>query len=299
MAKAPMNVAWQQSNMNTVQGMERGRGDRSVAGDASSLANFSASFPSDAEGGSSEDTDFISFKAFSNNVPGYTSMTSAGSATAALEPQGNVKLFIPESLANSSKSNYEGTSNGSLFSGLANIGELAQLSDEEASALEKIMGIGTDAAGILGSLGGDSSEVLVQTQMGLSTAAANRHVLFKGVEYRTFSYQYNIMPRTASESAQMADIIKWFRIQMLPDVNASGSFFTPPNYFQIEYFINGAPADYLHKIKPSVLTDCEVTFGGNGSFGKFKNTGAPSVIALNLTFQEVQLVTKSDAAAGY
>ena len=297
MAKAPMNVAWQQSNMNTVQGMERGRGDRSVAGDASSLANFSASFPSDAEGGSSEDTDFISFKAFSNNVPGYTSMTSAGSATAALEPQGNVKLFIPESLANSSKSNYEGTANGSLLSGI--MGEAANLSDEEASALEKIMGIGTDAAGILGSLGGDSSEVLVQTQMGLSTAAANRHVLFKGVEYRTFSYQYNIMPRTASESAQMADIIKWFRIQMLPDVNASGSFFTPPNYFQIEYFINGAPADYLHKIKPSVLTDCEVTFGGNGSFGKFKNTGAPSVIAMNLTFQEIQLVTKSDAAAGY
>ena len=298
MAKAPMNVAWQQSNMNTVQGMERGRGDRSVAGDASSLANFSASFPSDAEGGSSEDTDFISFKAFSNNVPGYTSMTSAGSATAALEPQGNVKLFIPESLANSSKSNYEGTSNGSLFSGLANIGELAQLSDEEASGLEKIMGIGTDAAGILGSLGGDSAEVGLQAA-GMTTAAANRHILFKGIEYRTFSYQYNIMPRTASESAQMADIIKWFRIQMLPDVNDSGSFFTPPNYFQIEYFINGAPADYLHKIKPSVLTDCEVTFGGNGSFGKFKNTGAPSVIAMNLTFQEIQLVTKSDAAAGY
>ena len=34
-------------------------------------------------------------------------------------------------------------------------------------------------------------------------------------------------------------------------------------------------------------------------FGKFKNTGAPSVIAMNLTFQEVQFVTKSDAAAGY
>ena len=296
MAKAPMNVAWQQSNMNTVQGMERGRGDRSVAGDASSLANFSASFPSDAEGGSSEDTDFISFKAFSNNVPGYTSMTSAGSATAALEPQGNVKLFIPESLANSSKSNYEGTANGSLLSGI--MGETANLSDEEASGLEKIMGIGTDAAGILGSLGGDSAEVGLQAA-GMTSAAANRHVLFKGVEYRTFSYQYNIMPRTASESAQMADIIKWFRIQMLPDVNDSGSFFTPPNYFQIEYFINGAPADYLHKIKPSVLTDCEVTFGGNGSFGKFKNTGAPSVIAMNLTFQEIQLVTKSDAAAGY
>jgi len=296
MAKAPMNVAWQQSNMNTVQGMERGRGDRSVAGNASSLENFSASFPSDAEGGSSEDTDFISFKAFSNNVPGYTSMTSAGSATAALEPQGNVKLFIPESLANSSKSNYEGTANGSLISGLAN--EASNLLDGEVNALDKILGISTDAAGIVGGLGGDTFEVANQAA-GMTSAAANRHILFKGIEYRTFSYQYNIMPRTASESAQMADIIKWFRIQMLPDVNASGSFFTPPNYFEIEYFINGAPADYLHKIKPSVLTDCEVTFGGNGSFGKFKNTGAPSVIAMNLTFQEVQLVTKSDAAAGY
>jgi hypothetical protein len=223
-------------------------------------------------------------------------MTSAGSATAALEPQGNVKLFIPESLANSSKSNYEGTANGSLISGLAN--EASNLLDGEVNALDKILGISTDAAGIVGGLGGDTFEVANQAA-GMTSAAANRHILFKGIEYRTFSYQYNIMPRTASESAQMADIIKWFRIQMLPDVNASGSFFTPPNYFEIEYFINGAPADYLHKIKPSVLTDCEVTFGGNGSFGKFKNTGAPSVIAMNLTFQEVQLVTKSDAAAGY
>lgn len=296
MANAPTNVKWQQSNMNTVQGMERGRGDRSVAGNMDSLSNFSASFPSDAMPGSSEDTDFISFKAFSNNIPGYTSMTSAGSASAALEPQGNVKLFIPESLANSSKSNYEGTNNGSLLAGLAN--ETANLTDEEVSAFDRFLGVSTDAAGIVGGLGGDTGEVALQAA-GMSSAAANRHILFKGIEYRTFSYQYNIMPRTASESAQMADIIKWFRIQMLPDVNSSGSFFTPPNYFEIEYFINGAPADYLHKIKPSVLTDCEVSYGGNGSFGKFKNTGAPSVIAMNLTFQEVQLVTKSDAAAGY
>ena len=51
----------------------------------------------------------------------------------------------------------------------------------------------------------------------------------------------------------IADIIKWFRIQMLPDIGGNGNFFTPPNYFEIQYFINGVEAEYMHKIKPSVL----------------------------------------------
>ena len=299
MAKPPMNVQWKQSNLNQQAGPP-GRG--TVGGDMSALSSFAAAFPADAVDGSSEGLDFISFKAFSNRIPGYTSGRTFGAAgDGEFQPQGNVKLFIPETVTNSSKSNYEGTNAGSLVAGLTNIGNNA-IDDAMAMDIMGLLGTSADAAGnAIGAVAGqagDSADVLAQT-MGMSLAAANRHVIFRGIEYRSFQYQYNIMPRNADESANIADIIKWFRIQMLPDIGGNGNFFTPPNYFDIQYFINGVEAEYMHKIKPSVLTDCEVTYGGNGSFGKFKNTGAPSVIAMNLTFQEVQFVTKSDAAAGY
>ena len=56
---------------------------------------------------------------------------------------------------------------------------------------------------------------------------------------------------------------------------------------------------HLNKIKPWVLTDFDVEFGGNGSFGMFASSGAPSVVNLSMTFQEVQLITRSDVKAGY
>jgi hypothetical protein len=282
----------------------------------SNLADFAAAFPADALDGSPEQTDYISFKAFSNKIPGYTAVSGGergadgeGATVAQYgilkdlqEPQGNVKLFIPETVANSTKSNYEGTNNGSAIAGAMNILANDQSGDHGAGWIAKMAGFTGDAtvdALLVGAQQlGESGDIAAQAS-GMSTAAANRHVIFRGIEYRSFSYQYNIMPKSASESAKLADIIKWFRIQMLPDKGDTGNFFTPPNFFTIDYIINGAPAEYMHKIKPSVLTDCEVTYGGNGSFGKFKNTGAPSVIALNLTFQEVQLVSKIDAAMGY
>ena len=67
--------------------------------------------------------------------------------------------------------------------------------------------------------------------------------------------------------------------------------------------IDGNPTEFLNKIKPSVCTTCDVEYGGEGQFAMLQadNYGdsAPSVIGLNLEFQEVQLVTRTDALEGY
>ena len=73
----------------------------------------------------------------------------------------------------------------------------------------------------------------------------------------------------------------------------------PINYFELKYMIDGTESKHLNKIKPCVLTDFDVEFGGNGSFGMFASSGAPSVVNLSMTFQEVQLITRSDVKAGY
>ena len=90
---------------------------------------------------------------------------------------------------------------------------------------------------------------------------------------------------------------------MLPEVRDNGNTFKPPNWFSIEYMIDGKPTNYLNKIKPSVCTGCDVSYGGNGQFAMFQSEEgedpAPALINLTLTFQEVQLVSKVDAQEGY
>ena len=144
--------------------------------------------------------------------------------------------------------------------------------------------------------GGDGN---LQSQIiGGVVSGANKHMLFRGIDFRAFTYQYSILPRSSKESIEINNMIKFLRKNMLPEMTGV-NFFQVPNTFTVEYYLGGRPAEFLHKIKPCVLTDCTVKYGGNGAFATFNETDAPAVIELALTFQEIQLVTSSDAAEGY
>lgn len=247
--------------------------------------------------------DYITFTAFGGKVPGYTKIKTTGKADHG-RALGTVQLYIPEQITNSQAANYQGTQGGSLAAAFGNaVGDNFEgegISDALAGAFKTIQSLAAEGAQKAAEgIAGESYGVAAQ-RLGRTGAAANRHVLFDGLEYRTFTYQYNLMPKSEQESQMLTSMIKFFRTQMLPEPTFGGAFFQIPNYFQIKYHINGE-ADPLHlnKIKPSVLTQCEVQYGGNGAFGIFRDSGAPAVIDLSLTFQEVQLVTKSDAEQGY
>jgi hypothetical protein len=213
-------------------------------------------------------------------------------------------LFLPENIKNTTKQNFQNTNDGTALSGIANIFEQGNADNppEMSGVLKTIKGIiGGGGDALTASLGaGGESATLAAQALGRSTAAANRHTLYQGPEYRSFSYAYNLMPKSEKESDVLTDIIEFFRMNMSPELSGNaGNFFTPPNYFELKYMIDGIESKHLNKIKPCVLTDFDVEFGGNGSFGMFASSGAPSVVNLSMTFQEVQLITRSDVKAGY
>lgn len=266
--------------------------------DTGLYSQFEGSYPID--GPNAIENDYILFTGYEGKVPGYTKIKSRGAASA--RATGTVKLYIPENVKNSTKSNYEGTNGGTLLSAVTNAGGNVDDPASLSGVKKYLKQLGIDGLTAAGNAAfgpiGDNAAVTSQA-VGVSGAAANRHVLFQGVDYRQFTYQYNMMPKTAGESQQLTNIIKYFRTQMSPELTAGGNFFTPPNFFGIKYYIDGRESSHLNKIKPCVLTDCEVEYGGNGSFGMFRETGAPAVVNLTLTFQEVQLITKSDVQLGY
>ena len=258
---------------------------------------FAGAYPGDT--GSDNVKDYIIFKSFSNDVAGYTKATTIGGESQGDEAtlEGTVQLYIPENLAVNSQVGYQNTSGGSLAGTFGNtfLGD-GELSDNFSMNLfSQIIGQSLQQTG-------DTGGVVAQTG-GLGVGAANRHVLFEGVDFRTFSYAYEFLPKSWAESVMLKKIIKFFRIQMLPEINPNGNTFKPPNYFIIEYMIDGKPTDYLNKIKPTVCTGCDVSYGGNGQFAMFQSDRgeepAPALINLTLTFQEVQVVSKRDAAEGY
>ena len=257
---------------------------------------FAGAYPGDM--GSDNVRDYIVFTAYSNEIAGYTKLETIGSQSQGGEPEGTVQLYIPENLSVNSQVGYRNTEGGSLAGTLGNLfgadGD-DTLGNVGGNLLAQIIGQG-------GQQLGDTGAIAAQTS-GMGLGAANRHVLFEGVDFRTFSYAYEFLPKSWDESDMLRKIIKFFRIQMLPEIRGNGNTFKPPNWFSIEYMIDGKPTEYLNKIKPSVCTGCDVSYGGNGQFAMFQSdkgeAPAPALINLTLTFQEVQVVSKIDALGGF
>lgn len=269
-------------------------GGSSYNSSATSGSMTALSYPSDT--GSDNVKDYIVFIAYSGDVAGYTKLGTTESAPSAGEPAGTVQLYIPENLAVNSQVGYQNTSGGSFLAAIGNVKEEGEVSLDTAKKLVK------DLAGTTLQELGDAGRVAAQVG-DQGVGAANRHVLFEGVDFRTFSYAYEFLPKSWEESVKIKEIIKFFRVNMLPEIRDLGNTFKPPNWFSIEYMIDGKPTNYLNKIKPSVCTGCDVSYGGNGQFSMFQSEKgedpAPALINLTLTFQEVQVVSKVDAQGGY
>ena len=169
--------------------------------------------------------------------------------------------------------------------GLANLG--VQAAEE---------GIGTLAALATGGLGaGAAAAAATQAfKAGLAGAgiARNPHLatLFTGVNFRSHSFEYKLVPKNRFESNRLRYIIQKLKYHMAPDYAAEGHFFTYPEQFDIEFHY----PNYLFDIGASVLTDFTVNYHGEGGSFYFDETNAPVSVSLNMTFQELTINTKDN-----
>ena len=130
-------------------------------------------------------------------------------------------------------------------------------------------------------------------------------MVFKGVPRRTFSFQFTMMPKSETEAKSIKEICQMFRFYMAPsfegEVNTSRTFIVPAT-FDIEYrLIGGGENSFLNKISTSVLTSCEITYGGERTtFFRPTDGGAPPVQTnITLNFKELEIITRERIGAGY
>jgi hypothetical protein len=138
---------------------------------------------------------------------------------------------------------------------------------------------------------------------GLSAAtglAANpkKEQIFKGVDFRTFAFDYQFFPRSATEAANVLNIIKTFKYHMHPEFKDNNNFvYIYPSEFDIFYYQNGQENQNLHRHTSCVLTELNVNYTPNGAFTTFDN-GMPTQINVTMNFRELALLTKDKIADG-
>ena len=124
-------------------------------------------------------------------------------------------------------------------------------------------------------------------------------VLFKGVDMRTFQFDFLFAPFDESESKNVLEIVKTFKFHMAPEINKGlmGRYFTPPSEFDIDFLFNGQINPNVHQVGTCVLQNVNVDYAPNG-WSTFGN-GMPTHIRMTLQFMETEIVTKQRVDEGY
>lgn len=163
-----------------------------------------------------------------------------------------------------------------------------------------VAGAANNLSGLVGGAGRaiDSARGSLEKVWG-QTENTRKEQVFNDSAPRTFTFNYQLVPRNAQESIAIREIIKQFRQHMRPELSAAsgqGAFYIMPNEFDIVMYTSNKKDGktiydinpFLPRIATSVLTNVEVDYTPNGFWAANKTDGSPSMIMLTLTFNEIE-----------
>ena len=196
---------------------------------------------------------------------------------------------------------------GAMASALAIKGKIAG-----AEKLNVLADVGKAAAG--GAL-----KKFAGTQGGQAVSKATGQILnpHKAVVYqgpggfRTFSFTFVLVPKSADEAKEIFNIVKFFKKRMHPGTgsgaginNISSVTLTYPDEFEIKYYVNQTlvdgsdPTSPLFKIHNCFMESFAIDYT-TSSLVSFLEDDQPLTTTISMSFKETQLLTKKDIDAGY
>lgn len=123
-------------------------------------------------------------------------------------------------------------------------------------------------------------------------------VLFRGVSFRHFQFDFVFTPRDEIEAASVRNIIKAFRFHAYPEIAFDlGVFYLSPSTFDIEFIHKNKRNTNVSMIKTCVLTSYAVDYSPYG--WSCHRDGMPVQTTLSLQFQETEVITKEAVKEGY
>ena len=222
-----------------------------------------------------------------------------------------ITMYMPAQVSVKYGAKYEDTEMGVATSMVVDAaeslvgGEAVDMARLETSAKDTGVALEKTAIGMVGDLGPGLKGLKEAAEMRTGVILSDRMELaFKGIDKRSFSYEFKMMPRSQEEANEIKKIINAFKFNMLPefaDGNRSGRSMTVPNTFDIQYMYQNAENNYLHKISTCFLESMDVKYGGS-RYKTFDGNadGAPPVeTSISLEFKEIELITRERAEEGF
>ena len=137
-------------------------------------------------------------------------------------------------------------------------------------------------------------------------------LMFEGITRRSFSFNFTFLPKSETEAEIVEQIVFQFKYHMASNYGGLGMGGVDgvremeiPDFFNIRYMFGGEGGDlgpkkenmHLNLIKQCVLTSAGVEYGSD----QYKSYagGRPQTTKLNLSFSELEIITKDYIAQGY
>ena len=223
-----------------------------------------------------------------------------------------IALYMPASVTTGYSAQYTDTEIGAVTAGAlkaydqfaagnmsGGLNEIGNMDKPLAEALKAMM---LNTAGALPGFAG----LKAASEMRKGVVLSDRMELaFKGIDKRTFQYEFKMVPKSQDEANEIRSIIFAFKSNMLPEFAGSsraGRSLIVPNTFDIEYMWNGAENQFLHRISTCFLETMSVTYGGERykTYAGINGDGAPPVeTSISLTFKEIELITRERVHEGF
>lgn len=238
-----------------------------------------------------------------------SNLTQAGFMRTIRRTKDTIALYMPDTLAFTQSQRYGGVEFG---------GGLLAAGAAGASALNRFKGMPADK--IAYELGKNATPFLAAALQdpklkALATGAFGTvinpqlEMVYSTPEFRSFSFEFMFYPRSQREAVEVLEIIRKLKFHQAPEVLSSkfaggvgGFFLVPPSEFDIQFYYNGRENPNIPRISTCALTSMSVDYSPNG-FATYETlsskpteggTGMPVAMRLNLQFQELEILTKSN-----
>ena len=202
-----------------------------------------------------------------------------------------IALHTPNNLSTTYSVNYDEEDTDTFAMGLAAVGEISPAFKKAAEQRGMSDVSGSIAAAVL------AQGLKLPGSAGISKVTGlapnpRKEQIFKHVNFRQFTFDYQFYPRDAREAENVLNIIYQFKLHMHPEFKDANNFlYIYPSEFDIFYYNGGQENLNINRHTSCVLTDMVVNYSPNGQFTSFAN-GMPTQINVTLTFKELATLTK-------
>jgi hypothetical protein len=210
----------------------------------------------------------------------------------------SIQLYMPNQVSVSHSASYSDEEISSIITGTGGaidkiVGGNFDLGDAGSRALEGAKNMATGAVG----------KVVTGTKQASNIATGKitnnrQELMFNGIDKRSFSFDFKMVPKSEEESENIKNIVNMFRFHAMPEFYAgSERTLISPSTFDIKYMHKNGEHTFLNRISTCVLESVSVKYGGDRT--QFFINTAPASTDITLQFKELEIITKERIRDGY